>query len=220
MLGVVGESESNRTLARAAAIIDAVGDGARSAAAIARQTDLSVSTAHRLAVAMAEYGFLRRDDDGIFTEGWRLTATAVVDAADSPLRELRDLTGETGQLWVRRGEFRVCVVSAETRQELRAIQPVGSRLPLRDGGSASRTLAPSEADRAELADWAGIESIGLRVSGLASFSVPVIVGGRTVAAVCLVLPAARMGPGPRAVHGSAVIRCARLIAEDIEARKR
>jgi DNA-binding IclR family transcriptional regulator len=94
---------SNRTLERAAAILDAVGRSAVSASELSRQTGLSVSTAHRLALQMVDYGFLRRSESGTFRLGDRFVRSALENAGLPVLQELRDRTGETAQLWVRRG---------------------------------------------------------------------------------------------------------------------
>lgn len=75
--------------------------------------------------------------------------SAVENAGMPVLRDLRDRTGETAQLWVRRGDERVCLLSADSQHELRAILPPGSRLPLPQG-SSGRVLAGDEDALAQL----------------------------------------------------------------------
>lgn len=120
---------SNRTLERAAAILDAVGRSAVSASELSRRTGLSLSTAHRLALQLADYDFLRRTDSGAFRLGDRFVRSALENAGIPVLNDLRDHTGETAQLWVRRGDERVCLLSADSRHELRATLPPGA-MPL------------------------------------------------------------------------------------------
>lgn len=208
---------SNRTLERAAAILDAVGRAALSASELSRQTGLSVSTAHRLALQMADYGFLRRTESGAFRLGDRFVRSALENAGLPVLQELRDRTGETAQLWVRRGDERVCLLSADSRHELRAILPVGARLPLPQG-SSGRLLAADDESLAELAAQGWIESIGTRTPGLGSISAPVQTDEGIIAAVCLAMPLARVKKTPGKDHGASVIKAAQAIGQSLQQR--
>ena len=206
---------SNRTLERAAAILDAVGRSAVSASELSRRTGLSPSTAHRLALQLADYGFLRRTDNGAFRLGDRFVRSALENAGVPVLTDLRDRTGETAQLWVRRGDERVCLLSVDSRHELRATLPPGSRLPL-PFGSSGRLLAAEEDALAELASMGWIESVGARTPGLGSISAPVRTNDGIIAAVCLAMPLARVSESPGKDHGDVVIRAAQRIAEAME----
>jgi DNA-binding IclR family transcriptional regulator len=208
---------SNRTLERAAAILDAVGRSAVSASELSRRTGLSLSTAHRLALQLADYDFLRRTDSGAFRMGDRFVRSALENAGISVLNDLRDQTGETAQLWVRRGDERVCLYSADSRHELRATLPAGSRLLLPQG-SSGRLLAAEEDTLAELSLTGWIESVGSRTPGLGSVSAPVRTGEGMVAAVCLAMPLARVSESPGKDHGDLVVTAARRIAEAVELR--
>ncbi|HEY3573256.1 MAG TPA: helix-turn-helix domain-containing protein [Arthrobacter sp.] len=208
------QNGSNRTLERAAAILDAVGRSAVSGSELSRRTGLSLSTAHRLALQMADYGFLRRTEDGTFRLGQRFVRSALENAALPVLHELRDSTGETVQLWVRRGDERVCLLSVDSRHELRATLPPGSRLPL-PAGSSGRLLAADDEVLAELASAGWIESVGSRTPGLGSISAPVQTGEGIIAAVCLAMPLARVTGSPGQDHGAVVVRAARRIEEAV-----
>jgi DNA-binding IclR family transcriptional regulator len=208
------QNGSNRTLERAAAILDAVGRSAVSGSELSRRTGLSLSTAHRLALQMVDYGFLRRIEDGTFRLGQRFVRSALENAALPVLHELRDSTGETAQLWVRRGDERVCLLSADSRHELRATLPPGSRLPL-PAGSSGRLLAADDEVLAELASTGWIESVGSRTPGLGSISVPVQTGEGIIAAVCLAMPLALVSGSPGQDHGAVVVRAARRIEEAV-----
>ncbi|MDQ0848638.1 DNA-binding IclR family transcriptional regulator [Arthrobacter sp. B3I9] len=206
---------SNRTLERAAAILDAVGRSAVSASELSRRTGLSLSTAHRLALQMVDYGFLRRTETSAFRLGDRFVRSSLENAGMPVLRELRDHTGETAQLWVRRSDERVCLVSADSRHELRATLPPGSRLPLPQG-SSGRLLAAEEDALAELASTGWVESVGARTPGLGSVSAPVRTDEGIVAAVCLAMPLARVSGSPGRDFGELVVRAAARIAEAVE----
>jgi DNA-binding IclR family transcriptional regulator len=208
------QNGSNRTLERAAAILDAVGRSAISGSELSRRTGLSLSTAHRLALQMADYGFLRRTEDGTFRLGQRFVRSALENAALPVLHELRDSTGETAQLWVRRGDERVCLLSVDSRHELRATLPPGSRLPL-PAGASGRLLAADDEELAELASAGWIESVGSRTPGLGSISAPVQTGEGIIAAVCLAMPLARVTGSPGQDHGAVVVRAARRIEEAV-----
>jgi DNA-binding IclR family transcriptional regulator len=208
------QNGSNRTLERAAAILDAVGRSAVSASELSRRTGLSLSTAHRLALQMADYGFLRRTEDGTIRHGQRFVRSALENVALPVLHELRDRTGETAQLWVRRGDERVCLLSVDSRHELRATLPPGSRLPL-PAGSSGRLLAADDEVLAELASAGWIESVGSRTPGLGSISAPVQTGEGIIAAVCLAMPLARVTESPGQDHGAVVVRAARRIEEAV-----
>lgn len=194
----------NRVLTRAAAILEAVDLGPATATDIARSSGLSTSTAHRLALAMVETGFLERRPDGAFQRGVRFQMSALEQAARLPLSDLRDATGESAQLWVRHEDERVCVLTADSARELRATLPAGARLPL-PGGSAGGILSgdPDALEAVRRDGW--FESIGRRTPDLASVSAPVVLGGTTIAAICLAMPRARLSTTPGAEHGTALL---------------
>lgn len=208
---------SNRMLERAAAILDAVGPASVSASEIARRTGLSVSTTHRLALSLVDYGFLGRDAEGGFHMGERFVRSALENAATPVLADLRRTTGETVQLWVRRGDERVCLVSLDGPHELRTTLPVGASLPL-PAGSSGRLLVGDEAAMAEVAERGWIESVGLRTPGVGSVSAPVLLDGAIIAAVCVALPLVRVRDTPGADYGRQAVAAARHIAEVMASR--
>lgn len=205
----------NRTLSRIAAILDSVEGAPTSASELARRSGLSVSTAHRLAVAMTEYGFLRRHDEGTFTLGARFVRPALVEAAMPILEALRDRSGETAQLWVRSGHDRICHATADSRQELRATLPVGTRLPL-PAGSSGRLLASDPEALEELAARGWVESVGRRTPGLGSVSAPVRDGDDVVAAVCVAVPLPRVRRSPGTDWGAATVEAADLLSAHLQ----
>jgi DNA-binding IclR family transcriptional regulator len=130
----------------------------------------------------------------------------IAEGARPALEALRDATGESVQLYVRRGAQRLCVASLDSPHELRTSVPVGALLPL-DRGSAGAVLRglPDVLRRG----WA--ESVAERAPGVASVSAPVRAGGAVVAAVCLSGPIERTSTSPGARFAGAVVDAARRI---------
>ena len=207
---------SNRMLERVAMVLDAVeGSSAASASELARRTGLSVSTVHRLALSMADYGLLRRNDDGDFKLGHRFVRTALESIAVPILTELRNTTGETAQLWIRRGERRICRVSMDSQHELKATLPVGSVLDL-PNGSSGRLLSydPEALESVEEHGW--VESVGRRTPGLGSVSAPVMLRDQMIATLCVAMPLVRAKVSPGLDFGEKIARAARLVGAELE----
>lgn len=139
-------------LDKAALVLSAVEAGPASLGDLVARTGLSRATAHRLAVALQAHRLVGRDGDGRFVAGPRLAAGSaaatlwplpwqVLQAAPTVLAELRDATGESTQLYVRRGAGRVCVAVSERGSGLRDTVPVGAILPMTAGSGAQVLLA-------------------------------------------------------------------------------
>jgi DNA-binding IclR family transcriptional regulator len=202
---------------KAMRIVAAVEAGPVALAGLVAATGISRPTTHRLAVALEAHGLLRRDGEGRFALGPRCLALGVAaadayplrDAALPALRELRDATGESVQLYVRDGERRICIASLESPHGLRTIVDEGASLPL-DVGSAGAVLL---ADPAVLRrGWA--ESVAQREAGVASVSAPVASGGRVIAAVGVSGPIERLSRTPGRRYADAVVAAARRIERD------
>lgn len=205
---------SNRMLERVAMLLDAVDDSAASASELARRTGLSVSTVHRLALSMAEYGFLRRTDDGDFKLGHRFVRTALESVALPILTELRNSTGETAQLWIRRGDRRICRLSVDSQHELKATLPAGSPLDL-PNGSSGRLLSRDPEALDSVAEHGWVESVGVRTPGLGSVSAPVMLRDQMVATLCLAMPLSRVAVSPGIDFGEMIVRAARQVGSEL-----
>ncbi len=203
-------------LDRAVAILDVIEAEPMRASDLARRLGLSVPTAHRLVAAMVAHGLLRRDDDGLHYMGRRFASSMLSVVATPLIRELAAATGETVQIWVPRGEGRLCLASVDSTAELRATLPVGTMLPLTAGGSAAKVLGrevSSESRSGRFWD----ESISERTPGLCSVSAPVHSHGEVIAAVCLAAPVARVGAeGPGVRFGDQVVATAKRLATILE----
>ena len=205
-------------LDKAVGVLRAVAAEPCGLAELCERTGLPRATAHRLAVGLEVHGLLHRGSDGRWRPGPTLSELAsggadpLLEAAAAVLPRLRDITGESVQLYRREGAQRVCVATAEPASGLRDTVPVGSRLPMTAGSGAKVLAAWAEpaVQRAVLADasftervlldvrrrgWA--QSVAERESGVASVSAPVRDGsGAVVAAVSVSGPVERIGRRP------------------------
>lgn len=197
------------------AILDAVEQRPHSLADLCESTGLPRPTAHRLALALEGYGLLQRNETGEFLLGPRIvemaaaaTSEGIAVRARPVLRELRDATGESAQLYQRTGERRICVAAADLSSGLRDTVPLGAALTMSAGSAAQVLLAWAHPDRTGSAPadaafspgqleevrnvgWAA--SVGEREPGVASVSAPVLnPRGRAIAAISISGPAARL----------------------------
>ncbi|MDO3645979.1 IclR family transcriptional regulator [Nocardia mangyaensis] len=220
-------------LDKAVAVLYAVADEPCGLNDLCTRTGLPRATAHRLAVGLETHRLLARDGNGLWRPGPALTelsagvADPLVEAAGVILPRLREITGESVQLYCRDGNARVCVAALEPPVGLRDTVPAGSRLPLTAGSAAKVLLAWSdpELQRTVLADavfgeralaevrkrgWA--QSAAERAQGVASVSAPVRdAGGVLVAAVSVSGPIDRMGRRPGARWAADLVAAAEAL---------
>ncbi len=205
-------------LDKAVGVLRATAEGPCGLAELCERTGLPRATAHRLAVGLEAHGMLLRTPDGRWHPGPTLGQLAggrpdpLLDAAAAVLPRLRDITGESVQLYRRDGIHRICIAHAEPPSGLRDTVPVGSRLPMA-AGSGAKVLAAwcdPATQRLILADasfservlvdvrrrgWA--QSVAEREAGVASVSAPVRdAAGQVVAAVSVSGPVDRIGRRP------------------------
>jgi DNA-binding IclR family transcriptional regulator len=202
------------------AVLHAIAEEPCGLAELCSRTGLPRATAHRLAVGLEVHRLLRRGSDGRWRPGAALAELAggatdpLLEAANSVLPRLRDITGESVQLYRRDGMHRICVSAAEPPSGLRDTVPVGTRMPMTAGSGAKVLAAWADpaTQRALLTDamfgertllevrrrgWA--QSVAEREPGVASVSAPVRDGsGTVIAAVSVSGPIDRMGRRPGA----------------------
>ncbi|WP_072687512.1 IclR family transcriptional regulator [Rhodococcus marinonascens] len=208
-------------LDKAVGVLRAVAEKPCSLAELCSRTGLPRATAHRLAVGLEVHRLLTRDPDGLWCPGpglAELAATAsdpLVSAAALVLPRLREITGESVQLYRREGIHRVCVAAMEPPTGLRDTVLVGARLTMSAGSGAKVLLAwaDPQTQRAVLPEaafgerallevrrrgWA--QSAAEREPGVASVAAPVRdAAGAVLAAISVSGPIDRMGrrPGSR-----------------------
>ncbi|MBQ0927333.1 MULTISPECIES: IclR family transcriptional regulator [Saccharopolyspora] len=216
----MGQHSGIGVLDKAVAVLQAVAQEPCGLAELCGRTGLPRATAHRLAVGLETHRLLRRGSDGRWRPGAALAELAggavdpLLEAASTVLPKLRDVTGESVQLYRRDGMQRLCIATAEPPSGLRDTVPVGTALSM-TAGSGAKVLA-SWADpatqRAVLAEavfgertllevrrrgWA--QSVAEREAGVASVSAPVRDNqGAVVAAISVSGPIDRMGRRPGA----------------------
>jgi len=207
-------------LDKAVAVLQAVAGEPCGLTELCSRTGLPRATAHRLAVGLETHRMLRRGSDGRWRPGAALAELAggavdpLLEAASTVLPKLRDVTGESVQLYRRDGMQRLCIASAEPPSGLRDTVPVGTTLPMLAGSGAKVLAAWADpaTQRAVLGEavfgertllevrrrgWA--QSVAERESGVASVSAPVRdSSGNVVAAISVSGPIDRMGRRPGA----------------------
>ncbi len=203
-------------LDKAVVVLDVLEVSPQSLSELVTATGLPRATAHRLATALEAHGLVRRDDEGRFTLGTRLVALGraateafpLAGAAQKALRELRDSTEESVQLFVPEADSRVCIAALQSPHGLRTIVPLGASLPLLGLGSGARVL------NGQIGAQGWTESVGEREAGVASVSAPVFDAGVIVAAVSVSGPIERTTKHPGRRYGEAVVAAAQRIQRD------
>lgn len=226
-------------LDKAALVLSALEAGPATLANLVTSTGLARPTAHRLAVALEHHRLVSRDMHGRFVLGPRLNELAsaagedrLLAAAGPVLARLRDLTGESSQLFRRQGERRICVAAAERPSGLRDTIPVGATLTMLAGSAAQILLAWEEPERMHRGlqgakftatmlaavrrrGWA--QSVGEREQGVASVSAPVrSSSGQVIAAVSVSGPIERLTRQPGRTHAPAVMGAAERLTKILQ----
>ncbi len=202
-------------------VLNAVAESPCGLADLCDRTNLPRATAHRLAVGLETHRLLARDGDGLWCLGPAVTELArhvkdpLLTAGAAVLPRLRELTGESVQLYRRDGSSRVCVAALEPPAGLRDTVPVGTRLPMTAGSGAKVLLAFADSatqqavlpaamftDRtlAEVRRRGWAQSVAEREPGVASVSAPVRDSrGTVIGAISVSGPIDRIGrrPGTR-----------------------
>jgi DNA-binding IclR family transcriptional regulator len=222
-------------LDKAVSVLNAMETGPVSLAQLVSATGLARPTAHRIAVALEHHRLVARDAQGRFVLGPRMAELAVaagedrlLSVAQPILGYLRDVTGESAQLYRRQADLRICVAAAERASGLRDTVPVGTALPMTAGSAAQVLLAWEDAERmhrglrgakfsapmlAQVRRRGWAASVGEREAGVASVSAPVRgAGGRVVAAVSVSGPIERLTRSPGRLHAAAVVGAAEKIS--------
>ena len=111
-------------------------------AELCERSGLPRATAHRLAAGLEVHRLLARDAEGRWRLGPALVELAgqvndpLLAAGAAVLPRLREITGESVQLYRREGTSRICVAALEPPAGLRDTVPVGTHLPMTAGSGA------------------------------------------------------------------------------------
>jgi DNA-binding IclR family transcriptional regulator len=207
-------------LDKAVGVLHTIAESPCGLAELCERTGLPRATAHRLAAGLEVHRLLARDGDGRWRLGPAVSELAgsvndpLLTASAAVLPRLREITGESVQLYRRDGSSRICIAAVEPPAGLRDTVPVGTRLPMTAGSGAKVLLAyGDDATRqavlpaAKFSDrvltevrrrgWA--QSAGEREPGVASVSAPVRdAHGAVIAAISVSGPIDRIGRRPGA----------------------
>lgn len=111
---------------------------------ILQETDLPKTTAFRMLNTLVESDFLRYDNStNKYTLGSQIIylgcvamgATKLVNVALPIMENLRDITGQTITLYIRKGKEKVCIQRVESIEDIRLTVTVGRYLPIYVGAS-------------------------------------------------------------------------------------
>ena len=207
-------------LDKAVGVLHSIADSPCGLAELCDRTGLPRATAHRLAAGLEVHRLLARDSAGRWRLGPAISELAaqvndpLLAAGAAVLPRLREITGESVQLYRREGTSRICVAALEPPAGLRDTVPVGTRLPMTAGSGAKVLLAYSdsatqqavlptakftERSLAEVRRRGWAQSAAEREPGVASISAPVRDrSGAVIAAVSVSGPIDRMGRRPGA----------------------
>lgn len=214
----MGQDSGIGVLDKAVGVLHAVAETPCGLAELCLRTGLPRATAHRLAAGLEVHRLLARDSAGRWRLGPALTELSaavgdpLITAGAAVLPRLREITGESVQLYRREGSIRVCVAALEPPAGLRDTVPVGAHLAMTAGSAARVLLAYSdeatqrmmlpaaaftERALAEVRRRGWAHSAAEREPGVASISAPVRDRtGAVVAAVSISGPIDRIGRRP------------------------
>ena len=151
---------------------------------IAAATGFYKSTILRLAASLERFGYLIREDNGVFRLGptlWRLgsiyRAGFNLGGVIRPeLHRLVEATGETASFYIRQSESRVCLFRHNSPHAARHHLDEGAELPLNAGASAHVLIAYTDGkgSKARTVQQRGYcVSLGERDPQVAAVAVPV-----------------------------------------------
>jgi DNA-binding IclR family transcriptional regulator len=193
---------------RALSILESFGDGQKrfTLGDISKKTGLYRSTILRLASSLEKFGYIYRDNDGLFRLGPTLLRLGVLykqafnlaDYVYPVLQRLVDLTHETASFYVREGDVRICLYRISSPRDVRYVAEEGSRLPL-DRGAGGRVLMAFTNGKGKIHDKVRAEgfyiSVGERDPAAAGLAAPVFGHDRAfVGALGIIGPRHRLQP--------------------------
>ncbi|MDK8846130.1 IclR family transcriptional regulator [Corynebacterium sp. MSK297] len=232
-MGRYSEISGIKVLDRAIAIMKATATTPMNLSELCADTGIPRATAHRIASALEMHQILARHGDGRWGAGPELPGSQdkLVATATPFMENLMESTGESVQLYQRRGDERICIAACEPTSGLHNVVPVGSTLTLNSGSAARVLLAdvtPDERDRilatasysladvTEAAERGWSESIGEREPGLASISAPIFDASNSLVAVLSVSGSTeRMHPSPSECYAGIIQQTARELSAQL-----
>jgi DNA-binding IclR family transcriptional regulator len=184
---VIMSNDKVEAVERALAVLNAFHTGrpVMTLSEIAAATGFYKSTILRLAASLERFGYLVREESGMFRLGpalWRLGSIYqggfnLGEAIRPELRRLVETTGETASFYIREGRSRVCLFRHNSPQSARHHLEEGAVLPLGAGASAHVLAAfcDGKGPKAKAVQQRGYcVSLGERDPQLVAVAVPVL----------------------------------------------
>ncbi|MGB0097357.1 MAG: helix-turn-helix domain-containing protein [Solirubrobacteraceae bacterium] len=200
---------ATRTVERALVLLAAVADHGGTLSELARDAELSPSTASRLLATLARHEFVRRDQSARYSAGTGLRQLAAATLRDDPLYELSGPhldalaaeTGETANLAVAADEDRIVYLRGVASPQLVRTAPWMGRTIPRLGTALGAVLD------GELGRDGYLVKTGAVEAEVTSIAAPIRgVEGEIVGAISLLAPTYRTPQHRVAKYGRAVAR--------------
>lgn len=172
------EAPGVRSVARALKLLSAAARGSRTLTELAGEAGVSLSTASRLLATLKMADYLDQDEDGKYAPGPELTAllysgdqwSSIRQIASEATTSLRDELNETTAFFVRSGNDRVCIESAESQRQVRRVCLPGERGPIYLGAAGKALIAFSSAELGYLGLPPGAETFETESGAVRSLS--------------------------------------------------
>lgn len=214
----------SRSAERALCLLDTVvTDGSVTLGEAAAATEIASSTALRHLRALAQYGYLVRDDLGRFSAGPTFIRMALaafrsgpyarlVAAAQPLLEQLAATTEESAYLAVRDGTMAVYVATVESPRAIRHVGWVGRSVPLADTAvGAALTAQPRQPGQRPDVQY----NTGAIEPDVSAVCAPIFGSGVVTGALSILGPADRLS-GPRlAAATQAITEAAVVVAQQL-----
>jgi DNA-binding IclR family transcriptional regulator len=208
----IDRDDGIQVLRRAAAVLDEIATepGRLRLVDLGARLELAKSTVRRLLVGLTDVGFAAVDEKGRFALGDRLLGLAGADSAHvtaafrPTLERIAEVTGETVDLSVLRGQEMWFIDQIESSHRLRAVSAVGVRFPLHDtaNGKAALALLDDDAVSPELtAQIADVRRTGIafdedeHTAGISAAGIAGRIAGGQVVAISVPAPTDRFNTG-------------------------
>jgi IclR family transcriptional regulator, acetate operon repressor len=191
-------------------------DGAISLSDAARVVDLSASTALRLLRTLEASGFVTRDPGGNFRPGasviqlgaLALGQESLVSLCTPHMKALVATTGESCYLSIPGpGDTGIYIAIVEGTHSVRHASWVGRSIPL-EGSAAGKVLMGGANSQGYAIVQSGVED------DITAVAAPLSIGGRTVAALSIVVPSYRLDERKAREFGEELVRVAGTILTD------
>ncbi|MGE5618286.1 MAG: IclR family transcriptional regulator [Sphingomonadaceae bacterium] len=162
--------DTSRALDRALSLLELVSrsDSPIGTRELARSLEYPLTATHRILTTLEAHGFVRKDAQ---SEGYVL-GTKILELGARFLERLdfrrvaypvmcdvRDRCDETVDLFVADGAERVCVESVQSRQGVRSVVSIGTRIPIYAGAAGKVLLAHLPAEQLETVLASGLQEI-------------------------------------------------------------